>query len=251
MEPRKIYCAGCTKAINHAARYLSSLGLPLTNEPDHSVGHVLLDVPSFGSTGLFRNGEDPTSLLASLPVDTILYGGNLDIAPYRCIDFLKDEIYLAENAYITAECALDAALPYMRITLRGCPILILGWGRIGKCLADLLKTIGASVTVAARKQEDRAMLDALGYTSADTATVQNSLYQYRLIFNTIPFPVLNRDDMKTCHPDCVKIDLASVPGMEGDDVVIARGLPGLHMSESSGLLIAKTFIRYYQKEAYL
>lgn len=251
MEPRQIYCGGCTKAANYAAKYLSALGLPVTHKIDASVGHILLDVPSFGPTGLFRNGENPEALFHTAPKDAIFYGGNLNLSSHRCVDFLKDEEYLAENAYITAECALDAALPYMRITLRRCPVLILGWGRIGKCLAELLKAIGASVTVAARKKSDLAMLHALGYDTADIAFLSSSLPHYRLIFNTIPAPILTHDAMALCSPNCVKVDLASTPGMDDDDVIIARGLPGLHMSESSGNLIATTFIRHYEKEASL
>jgi len=247
MEPRQIYCAGCTKAVGYAAKYLSSLGLPITTEPNKSVGHVLLDVPSFGPTGLFRNGTDPEPLFNLLPQDIILYGGNLNFSAHRCVDFLKDEAYLAENAYITAECALDVALPFMGITLRRCPVLIIGWGRIGKCLASLLRSIGASVTVAARSETDRAILRALDYDTADPQALRDTLHHYRLIYNTVPAAVLKQEDMTRCRPDCVKIDLASVQGMYGEDVIIARGLPGLHMSESSGMLIAKTFIRYYKK----
>ena len=250
MEPSQIYCAGCTKAMEHAVNYLSSRGFPIAKEPDKATEHILMDVPTFGPTGLFRDGTDPETLFHLIPQDAILYGGNLNRSTYRCIDFLKDEAYLSENAYITAECALDTALPYLGITLRRCPVLILGWGRIGKCLAGLLKSIGASVTVAARNAADRAMLQALDYNTADPHTLRDTLQDYRLIYNTIPAAVLSQEDIAYCRPDCVKIDLASVRGMEGDDVIIARGLPGLHMSESSGILIAKTFIRYYEKEVH-
>ena len=41
----------------------------------------------------------------------------------------------------------------------------------------------------------------------------------------------------------MKIELASKAGMVGDDIIPARGLPGIHMPESSGELIAKTFLR--------
>jgi hypothetical protein len=49
--------------------------------------------------------------------------------------------------------------------------------------------------------------------------------------------------MFQCREDCVKIELASKDGMEGDDIIIARGLPGIHLPESSGELIAETFLR--------
>ena len=47
----------------------------------------------------------------------------------------------------------------------------------------------------------------------------------------------------------MKIDLASVKGMEGGDVIWARGLPGKDAPESSGVLIGKTVLRLAMKEA--
>lgn len=251
MESRRIYCAGSTKAAMYAAAYLSSLGLPITKDSAQPVGHVLLDVPSFGPSGLLRDGSSVESLLAQLPSDVIIYGGNLihpALSNYTKVDFLKDDAYLAENAYITAECALDVALPYLSITLRRCPTLILGWGRIGKCLGQLLKSIGADVTIAARKETDRVILKALGYGAADPTYLSDALHHYRLILNTVPKLILTNEDMQHCRPDAVKIDLASTQGMDDEDVILARGLPGLHLPESSGKLIAETFIKHYKKE---
>ena len=41
----------------------------------------------------------------------------------------------------------------------------------------------------------------------------------------------------------MKIDLASEKGLGGEDVIWARGLPGIHAPESSGRLIAETCLR--------
>ena len=48
--------------------------------------------------------------------------------------------------------------------------------------------------------------------------------------------------------NAIKIDLASVPGMNGDDVIIARGLPGKEAPESSGKLIADTILRLVERK---
>lgn len=254
MDKRLIFCAGKTKAAQFAFTYLKSSGLPVTDAPSAEVGHLLLDVPSFETSGSLRFGGSVEKLLASLPRDITVYGGNLKhpaLGDFQTVDFLQDGAYLAQNAYITAECALDVALPYLKITLRDCPALIIGWGRIGKCLGQLLKAIGADVTIAARKEADRSMIRALGYHAEDTAQLADSLGHYRLIFNTAPELVLNREQMAHCRPDCIKIELASIDGMEDADVIIARGLPGVHMPESSGTLIAETFLQYYNKEEML
>lgn len=251
MEEKKLYCAGGTAAARYAADYLWDFCVPLAERVGQDVGAVLLDVPSFGPDGMLRAGGSIENLLAQLPPDVIICGGNLEhpaLDGYRTVDFLKDARYLAENAYITAECAVEISMSYLPVTLRGCPVLVIGWGRIGQCLGKLLLSLGARVTIAARKERDRALCSALGYQAVDTADMAENLHRYRLILNTVPVRLLACQQLAKCHADCVKIDLASRPGMEGDSVIVARGLPGIHMPESSGRLIAETFVRLSREE---
>ncbi len=246
-----IYCAGGTAASRYACTYLKENDFPVTERFEPDIGHLILDVPSFGPEGQLRMGGRIEDILTRISEDTVIYGGNLDhpaLENYRTVDFLQDRFYLAENAYITAECALDVALPYLTVTLRSCPVLILGWGRIGKCLGQLLQAIGARVTIAARKDSDRAMIQALGFHAVDIREAAVLLGQFRLIFNTVPAPVFSRMQMDACRNNCVCIELASKNGIEYEDIIIARGLPGIHLPESSGKLIVETFLRYYKKE---
>ena len=242
---RTIYIAGSSKAVKYAGRCLQGTGFTVLPDLSHHADYILLDVPSFNPVGLLRDGSSVGQLLRELSHDTVLIGGNLkqpELEGYKTLDLLQDEQYAADNAYLTAEAALDVALPYLDITVRDCPVLILGWGRIGKCLSRLLSALGAKVTVAARKETDRAALHSLGYQTADSTDLP-TLSPYRLIFNTIPKLLVTRDQMVKCHPACVKIDLASCPGMDDEDVIIARGLPGIHFPESSGMLMAETILR--------
>lgn len=244
MDEKFIFPAGTTKACRYAADYLKQLGLPVVDQPNQDVRYLLLDAPSFQENRTLRGGRDVEKFLSRLPKNLLICGGNLShpaLEAYETVDFLKDEVYLCENAYITAECALDVAFPYLNRTIRGCQVLIIGWGRIGKCLGQLLRGMGADVTIAARNPAHRPMIHALGYHAEDLENL--SLSHYRLIYNTVPYPILNREQMEGCRPDCVKIELASKDGMEGDDIIIARGLPGIHMPESSGTLIAETLLR--------
>ena len=162
---------------------------------------------------------------------------------YQTLDLLKDPCYLAENAAITADCALRIAANNLATIWNGCPALVIGWGRIGKFLAQQLKALGADVTVAARKETDRALIHAMGYQAEDTSNLYHQLFQYRVLFNTVPAPVLDRKQILNCRPDCIKIDLASKPGIAGNDIIWARGLPGKDVPESAGLLIAETALR--------
>ena len=250
MEKHLVYPIGSTAASRYAADFLRRRGLALVDHPTPEVTHLLLDVPGFGNDGLLRGGGAVEKVLETLPQYITVAGGNLDhpaLDGYRKIDLLQDGTYIAENAAITADCTLQTAAPLLTTTFARSPALIIGWGRIGKCLGQLLKAIGCEVTIAARKPADRAMLQALGYRAADPTRLDRELPRFRLLFNTAPAPVLDKAQLALCE-HCVKIDLASKKGLVGDNVVWARGLPGICAPETSGHLIADTFLRLIKED---
>lgn len=239
------YSEGRSDALMYAVRLLHDAGIEFLPCPDRQVTHLLLPVPSFDSEGRIRGGGSLEALLWLLPEDVTVIGGMLDrpeLAGYKTLDLLQDPGYVAENAAITAYCALKLAMEQLPVTLKGCQALVIGWGRIGKCLARLLRQLDAAVTVAARKESDRAMAAALGYTAVDTEGLDPQ--PYRLILNTVPAPVLEH-----CPGNSVRIDLASSRGIDAEDVLWARGLPGKDAPESSGQLIARRILYNIGKEA--
>lgn len=237
MIQKRICCPGGSSAIQYAAQYLSSLGFQLSPEPDADAAHLLLPTPSFPACE-----EYIEAVLKDLPNNILISGGNLNerLNSYRTVDFLKDPFYLATNAAITAECAVQIIEDLVCTTLLNCPILIIGWGRIGKCLQRLLARAGADVTVAARKPADLAMIRALGSRSIPVSEIQEELTHYTAVLNTVPEMLL--PDMEVT-PGCIALELASSPGMAGENIINGRGLPGKMAPEKSGELIAKTFIR--------
>lgn len=238
MDEICIFPVGNTLACQIAAEKLSQAGLLMVDHPRPEVTHLLLDVPSFSASGKLRGGGDVETLLAMLPEDLTVIGGKLihpALEGYRKLDLLRDEGYTAQNAAITAHCALALAAPMLKTTFRDTPTLILGWGRIGKCLGQMLKALGSPVTVAARKDSDRGMLTALGYQAVDFDQVLT--LNCPLVFNTVPQQIVS------ISWDCVKIDLASIRGLNEPDVIWARGLPGIHAPESTGTLMADTILR--------
>lgn len=239
MKKYIFYSAGDTAALRAALKILPRLGYSVLDRPAHEVTHLLLPVPSLEPDGSLKGGGDLHAVLSQLPDTVTVIGGNLPpLSGQSIIDLLRDPFYIAENAAITAHCAIKQAMNRLPITLTGCPVLIIGWGRIGKCLARLLRCLGADVTVAARKAADRAMLQALGYPAEIPCLLHRTLSRYRVIFNTVPAPVLSPERAARCSENCIKIDLASVRGIAGEDVLWARGLPSIDAPESSGVLIA-------------
>jgi len=238
-----IYAAGYTPAMSYCIQELKKAGFSIISEPNMQVTHLLLPVPSFAPDGSIIGGGNLRTLLTLLPKNIVVLGGNLDrpeLDEYTAIDLLQDEMYLAHNAKITAYCALKLVQNQLPVTLDCCNVLVIGWGRIGKCLAHLLRQVGANVTVCARKESDRSILSALGYQVTDFENI--TFPSFRAILNTVPtmrFPV--------CPGNALKIDLASRLGIGSEDVIWARGLPGKDAPESSGTLIAQTLIPIIKK----
>lgn len=251
MKEFLLYPAGSTQACRYAAEALGRSGISLVDHPTPEITHLLLDVPSFDSSGDLRGGRDAGELLSMLPEDICIVGGKLDqpiLQGYSTLDLLQKEDYLAANAAITAHCALKVAAPYLQTTFADTPTLVLGWGRIGKCLAQLLKGLHCPVTVAARKEADRSILRALGYSVLSPEECGSHLKKMRLLFNTVPAPVLSREVLAAARY-CVQIELASQPGLSGPHVIPALGLPGVYAPESSGHLIAKMLITHFLEVA--
>ena len=240
MDNRVYYIDNSSKAMETVSKELSLRGLTVTQTPSKAVTHLVLGTPCRMKTAELEQ------LLERVPADIRIFGGFLDrleLQKYRCNDLLKDEIYLAKNASITAHCAIRVAMEHLSVTLEHCPVLILGGGRISQCLTQLIKGLGAEVVVAMRNDRQRATLQSLGYETETLPLPEYILPRFRVIFNTVPAPMLSARALENCRKDCVKIELASFPGLEGDGIINARGLPGRMAPESSGKLIARTVLR--------
>ena len=105
MDEPVFLTAGNTPALTHAKKALLCAGCKFTSVPDETVTHLLLPVPSFTADGTINGGGNLQEVLAMLPSDITVIGGNLgceELSNYKKADLLKDEMYLAENAAITA-----------------------------------------------------------------------------------------------------------------------------------------------------
>ncbi len=153
------------------------------------------------------------TLLGEKPV----FGGQLDKLPKMEVwykvhkyDYFQREALAVENAVPSAEGALEIAMRELPITINGSRCLVAGYGRIGKVLAHMLDSLGAKVTVSARKPEDLAWIKLNGMRAVKTAEIRNS-GRYDVIFNTIPSVVFDAQTLSLAAEDALVIDLASAP----------------------------------------
>ena len=116
------------------------------------------------------------------------------------------------NTISTAEGAIQIAMEETTRTIHESNVLVLGVGRVGKILANMLKGIGANVFCEARKNVDLAWIKAYGYEPIRLNELENSLGKFNIIINTIPSIILEEKQLEKVNKDCLIIDLASNPG---------------------------------------
>lgn len=169
----------------------------------------------------------------------------------RIVDLWADERLILDNAALTAEGAVAAAMRAGRRSLREMPALVVGWGRIGRALTELLVGMGAEVTVASRREAHRGQAAGRGAGVVDTRRVADALPGRKLIFNTAPGPTLGAAALRRMDPDAMAIDLASPP--YGIDLYAAwamglrawrePALPGRYCPESAAAALLRAIDR--------
>ena len=161
--------------------------------------------------------------------------------------FAREELAIL-NAVPTAEGAIQIAMEELPITLHEARVLVVGFGRVGRALAPRLQALGARVTVAARRYEQRSLAQSMGLGTERADRLPDWLCGYDLVVNTAPARVLGVEELSALKEGALVIDLASKPGgvdmagaaALGVRVVWALSLPGKVAPVSAGRYIMDT-----------
>ena len=205
-----------------------------------------------------------TSLLETVRQDALVFGGKIpalweeqakQVDVWLC-DYYFSESLQMKNALPTVEGAIMLAMQALPVTLDGCSVAILGYGRIASLLAERLVALGADVTVFARKERDlaHAVLRHCKAIELKGVDADSSLChlpeQCRIVFNTVPERIVSKKVLEFWRRDCVLMELASFPGgfdtlsaeKMGFHLILAQGLPGKLFPETAGTIIAQTVL---------
>lgn len=215
----------------YAKRYLSKNGFEINDV--EKADYVLLPIPVKPEHFAGTQGK------------RVFYG----YGDFEGYDYNKNEAFLVENAYLTAEGAVALYKESSKSSLLDAKALIVGYGRIGKSLHKLLNAYGCKVTVCSRSQQSRA--EAL-YNNAEHIKLVglSECKGYDVIFNTIPRIVFSKKEIDAISEDALYIELASFPGgidklyakSKGVRMIDGRQLPLRYSPETAGYLIARTVI---------
>lgn len=162
------------------------------------------------------------------------------------------------NAVPSAEGAIFEAMRAQEDCLAGSRCLIVGYGRIARLLARGLRGLGARVTVAARKERDRALACAEGCDACAIAQIPARIGEARFVFNTAPAPVVGEEALRAAQPDALLLELASAPyGIDaqaaqrlGRRLIVAGGLPGKYAPDYAARVLLGAIEEWKEREAW-
>ncbi len=162
------------------------------------------------------------------------------------LDLESDEEYLCENAYLTAVGALGYILNNSTRIPRDTVIGVIGYGRIGSRLAELLLYLGATVKVFTSKPLRRLELGECGIRSCSISEINDSsaFCGIDILINTAPKDM--SDLFHSGIPSGLRIiELASGDNFRGvEGVTPLPALPERMFAESAGRTYFESVKRY-------
>ena len=225
--------------------------------------YIVLPLPAT-SDNLYINTSDSSTkipieeVVSNLSSKQVVFGGKIgknlaeaiSATGAEWVDYLEREDFAVQNAIPTAEGAISIAMQEMSRTIYQSRCLVTGYGTIAKILGRYLQSLGAFVTIAARKTSDLVWAQAQGHRAIHTKDILNDGQKYDLIFNTVPSMLFDSEKLQYIDSDCIIIDLASKPGGVDFDVaselglkvIWALALPGKVAPISAGDIIYNTIM---------
>lgn len=171
------------------------------------------------------------------------------------LDYLLREELTLYNALATAEGAVLLLLRDRDETLFEANILITGYGRIAKMLAQRLLAFGARVTVAARSAAARAEAQCMGCKVVGMEGLPRACGETSALVNTVPQLIITREVLSALPAGARVFDLASAPGgvdfaaasALGIDAGLYPALPAQCAPVSAGGFVARTVLEIIEE----
>ena len=260
----RILVIGGDKRMDHAADRLSAMyetirfdgGVPANERFDA----IVLPLP------LTKNGKDIFAPAAEEPIgfeiiesfaekDALILAGGESPAlsricaekGYRLENYFSRETLTLKNAALTAESACAMLSQSTSGALLNSRALITGYGRIARFLAARLKANGCTVTVAARRAEQRTAAQLDGFSAIPLEEMLKTLRDLDFIINTAPHSLFSENELSKVQKDRVFMELATLPEQPtrslaekyGINYIYACGLPGKCSPKTAGEFIAE------------
>lgn len=175
---------------------------------------------------------------------------NLDEKYLEVIDIMKRDDLAILNTIATAEGTIEVAIKNTDKILQGSRVLILGFGRVGKIVANKFSKLSAVVTCAARKVSDLAWIKAYGYNSLNINDMLYDLKEFDIIINTVPQTIMKEKELKHVDSEVLLIDLASSPGGIDGKIATSMGLKFIWALSLPGRIAPSSSAKFIKDTVY-
>ncbi len=174
----------------------------------------------------------------------------------RIFDYFKREDVTVMNTVPTVQGILKVIIDNIDYTIFSSKCAIFGYGRVARITADALSSLGADVTVCARKYGDLASANIKGFSGCMINEFYKSADKYNIIINTVPSIVIDKKVLENVRKDCLIIDVASSPfGVDftsayelGIKALQCPSLPGKVAPRTAGKIIADGILNIVKEE---
>ncbi|WP_404459291.1 dipicolinic acid synthetase subunit A [Oceanobacillus kapialis] len=158
------------------------------------------------------------------------------------------------NSIPTAEGSIMMAIEHTDYTIHGSRVMVAGFGRVGKTIANKFNALGAKVSVVTQDSAELARITEMALTAISLNKMADHARECDVLINTIPAAVIDRHTIQQLPPHAIIIDLASKPGgtdfdyakQRGIKAILARSLPGIVAPKTSGRILADVIKQFLQ-----
>lgn len=248
-ETKRLCCRNINDEIKNTENII--LPLPVSKDGKYLFSSVAIKEKTDDIVALFNENH---RIFAGMVSNTLK--AKLEKNGSRVFDYFKREDVTVMNAVPTVQGILKAIIDNVEYTVNSSRIAVFGYGRIGSLSADVLSSIGAEVTVCARKNSDLAKAKTKGMDVLYIKDFINFSNEFDIIINTVPSVILNREILAQIRKDCLIIDVASAPyGTDfavaselGLNAVLCSSLPGKVAPKTAGEIIANGVLNILKEE---
>lgn len=239
-----------------------------TDRISNKADAVILPLP-VSKDGKHINSVNPIKetlddILAIFNNNIIIFGGMFDkglenkMKNKKIIyyDYFKREDVTVKNTVPTVQGILKTIFDNVDYTVHSSKCAVFGYGRVGKITADVLASLGADVTVCARKNSDLANAEIKKLNSCLIHDFYKISSEFDIIINTVPSLVIDEKIIGNLKKECLIIDVSSAPyGTDfaaayhfGINAVQCPSLPGKVAPKTAGKIIGEAIVNILKEE---
>ncbi len=245
----------CSKSLKKEVENSKYIILPLPVTKDGRYIHTLTEA-----------GISVDEIISLLTAEHVVFGGMLSKALESKIakkaggvyDYFRREDVTVKNTVPTVQGILKVIIDNVDYTINSSKCAVFGYGRVASLAADVLSSLGAEVTVCARKRSDLAKAEIKGYDTCFINEFCDIAKNYQIIINSVPSVVINNEILQRLKKGCLIIDVASAPyGVDfaaadklGINAILCPSLPGKVAPVTAGRIIADGILNILEEEGY-